>query len=156
MLELGGEKIQAVSVGGLETCVELPRFKLCFDIGRCPPTAVRQPRVLFSHAHVDHMGGVAHHCAQRDLMGMSPPTYYLPQESHAAFHDLLNAWRKLSHSEFPCSVEPVSPGDRIDLGRQQWARVFRSVHRVPTVGYVVGDVRRKLKTEFFQLPVAIS
>ena len=148
MLEVGGHKLNAVSVGGLETCIELPSWKLCFDIGRCPPTAVRRPRVLFTHAHCDHMGGVAHHCSQRDLIGMEPPTYYLPEESASAFEELMAVWRRLAHSDFPCTVVPVRPGQRLDLGRQQWARVFRAVHRVPTVGYVLGTIKKKLKPEF--------
>ena len=148
MLEVAGTKINAVSVGGLETCIELPDWKLCFDIGRCPPTAVRRPRVLFTHAHCDHMGGVAHHCAQRDLMGMDPPTYYMPAESAEAFEEMMAAWRRLAHSEFPCEVIGVLPGQEFELGRQQWARAFRAVHRIPTVGYALGELRKKLKPEF--------
>jgi len=148
ILEVGGEILNIVSVGGLETCIELPNWKLCFDIGRCPPTAVRLPRVLFSHAHVDHMGGVAHHCAQRDLMGMAPPTYYLPEEAGEGFEALMNAWRRLSHSEFPCTIVPVAPGQRLELGRQRWAKTFRAIHRIPSVGYVLGRDRQTLKHEF--------
>jgi len=147
MLELCGEQIDAISVGGLETCIQLPKRKLCFDIGRCPPSAVRLPNVLFTHAHVDHMGGVAHHCAQRDLMGMSPPKYFLPEESAGAFDALLAAWRTLSQSALPCEVIPVKPGDKIALSRNQWFQAFRAVHRIPSIGYVIGSTKRKLKKD---------
>ena len=30
---------------------------------------MRHPLVLFTHAHVDHMAGVVHHCATRDMQG---------------------------------------------------------------------------------------
>jgi len=39
--------------------IDLPEMKLCFDIGRCPAEAVARPTVLLTHAHMDHMGGVA-------------------------------------------------------------------------------------------------
>ncbi|MBW1879195.1 MAG: hypothetical protein JRJ84_12605 [Deltaproteobacteria bacterium] len=149
---LHGEAIHAVSVGGFETCIELPRWKLCFDIGRCPPTAIRLPSVLFTHAHTDHMGGVIHHCATRDLMGMPPPRYWIPAEDLDAFRALLEVWRRLDRSALPCTVHPVRPGDRIDLGGGRWARAFRALHRVPALGYALGVTRRKLRADLVGAP----
>lgn len=137
VITLAGIDVRAVSVGGLETCIELPAFKIGFDIGRCPPTAVRLPRILFTHAHVDHMGGIAHHLAMRDLLGMSPPEYYVPAQNHEAFLALLDAWRRLDHAELPCKVVPVSPGDTFDFGRRLVVRAFKALHRVPTNGYAL-------------------
>ncbi len=139
--------VRAVSVGGLETCIELPAWKLCFDIGRCPPTATRLPHVLFTHAHSDHMGGIAHHCATRDMMGMSPPTYVIPAENTEAFHALLDAWRALDHSSFPCEVVPARPGDVLPLGKGRFARAFKAYHRVPTLGWALGTTRKRLRDE---------
>ena len=70
-LELAGIPIEAISVGGLETCIVLPGFKLAFDIGLCPPEVVKRDTVLFTHAHVDHMGGIAYHTATRSLRKVS-------------------------------------------------------------------------------------
>lgn len=151
-LELLGEPVRAVSVGGLETCIQLPNEKICFDIGRCPPESVRYERVLFTHAHTDHMGGVVHHCASRDMMGMAPPAYFLPAENVEAFGDMLDAWRRLDRSDLPCTVHPVSPGDRIDLGKGRFVDVFRAYHRVPTVGYGVGHTRERLRDDLQGAP----
>ena len=148
MLELGGEQIEAISVGGRETCIQLPQKKLCFDIGRCPPSSVRLPNVLFTHTHVDHMGGVAHHCAQRDLLGMAPPKYFIPMESDTAFRSLMDAWRTLSQGDFPCEVVPMRPGDKRPLSAKHWVQTFRAIHRIPSVGYLVGSTKKKLKQEF--------
>ncbi len=139
-------------MGGLDTCIELPGWKLCFDIGHCPQSALRWPRVLFTHAHSDHMGGVAHHCSGRDMMGMSPPTYAIPAENTGAFGLLLEAWRQLDRSPMPCEVVPVAPGDRIELGPDRWASVFRVYHRVPSVGYALCSRKKKLLPEFAGLP----
>jgi len=147
MLELAGHSIRAVSVGGLETCIELPHFKLCFDIGRCPPTATRLPTVLFTHAHTDHMGGVIHHCATRDMTQMPPPTYVMPNENVEAFQDMVAAWRRLDRSPLPCTVVGVSPGDEHDLGKGRTAHIFRAIHRVPSVGYAISTTKRVLKPE---------
>ena len=148
MLQLGGISIRAVSVGGLETCIELPGHKLCFDIGRCPRSAVSLPTVLFTHAHVDHMGGAIFHCATRSMLGMAPPRYLMPAENIEAFGDMLAAWRRLDHSELRCEVEAAVPGEAVSLGRDLEAVPFRSIHRVPTVGYGLWRSSRRLKAEY--------
>lgn len=54
-LTLAGHEIEAISVGGQETCILLPGMKIAFDIGRCPPPAVQQDYFLITHAHLDHL-----------------------------------------------------------------------------------------------------
>lgn len=54
-LEVDDFSIEGVSVGGQETCVMLPAFKLAFDIGRCPERAVYQDFLFITHAHMDHI-----------------------------------------------------------------------------------------------------
>ena len=147
-LELCGTRIRAVSWAGVETCIGLPGYKLCFDIGRGTPASVRYPTVFFTHGHVDHTGGVAHHCGTRTMRGFGEPTYYIPNEHHRAFLALMDAWRALDRSELPCTVHAVGPGDRIDLAKGRQIRAFRAVHRVPTLGYAVVEQRRSLKPEF--------
>lgn len=146
-----GHEVRGVSIGGLQTRFELPGWKLCFDQGTSSETAVRLPTILITHAHVDHLGGIARHCATRDLLGMGPPTYVIPAENEAAFHDLLDAWRRLDRSPLPCEVVAVRPGDVVPLGRRRLARVFRSVHRVPSVGYALCRRVERLKPEFHGL-----
>ena len=151
-MNLPGMVLDAVSVAGLETCIQVPSWKLAFDIGRCPPAAPRWPTVLFTHAHLDHMGGVANHCATRAMMGMSPPRYVMPARNVEAFHDLLDAWRRLDGSELPCEVVGVTPGDVVELGKGRRARVFQAYHRVPTVGYALVETRQKLREDLHGLP----
>ena len=148
MLKLVGIDVQAVSVGGLETCIELPGFELAFDIGRCPPTAVRRKRILCTHGHMDHMGGLAYHAATRDLLGMPPPSYLVPRENHTDVLALFDVWRRLDRSTLPCAVVPCGPGDRVDIGGGRVAIPFRSPHRVPCQGYAIVGQKKKLRPEY--------
>lgn len=152
MLKLVGIDVEAVSVGGLETCIELPSFDLAFDIGRCPMSAVRRKRILCTHAHMDHLGGLAYHAATRDLMGMPPPTYLVPRENHADVLALFDVWRRLDRSELPCTVVACGPGDRMELGGGRVALPFRSPHRVPCQGYAIVARRKKLRPAYEGLP----
>lgn len=152
MMDLGGVDIEAISVGGLETCIRLPGAKLAFDIGRCPPDAVRLPHVFFTHGHLDHMGGAATHCATRSLWGMGPPTYYVPAEYDYGFQALMQAWRTLDGSLMEHRRVVIKPGDVVDLGKRRSVRAFRSIHVRPCLGYVLQETRTKLKAELVGQP----
>lgn len=151
-IDLPGLALDAVSVAGLETCIEVPSWKLALDIGRCPPTASRWPTVLFTHAHLDHMGGVANHCATRSMTGMSPPHYAMPYKNVQAFGELLDVWRKLDGSGLPCTFQGVRPGEEVPLGRGRVARAFQAYHRVTAVGWALIEKRKKLLPELVGLP----
>lgn len=152
MLELAGTQVDAVSVAGLETCIQLPQHKLCFDIGRGPRSAVGLSTVAFTHTHVDHIGGIAHHVATRSLLGMDPPTYLVPEAMVPDFMSLLVAFRKIDHSDMPCTVIPAVPGEDVALAKRRFLRPFAAVHTVPAVGYGLWRQQTKLKPELEGLP----
>lgn len=148
VLELAGHAIDARSVGGIETCIQLPGWKLCFDIGRCPPGAVRRERVLLTHAHIDHAGGLATHAAMRELLGMTPPTWYVPRPNADDIEALLATWRRLDRAELRANIVPCDPGERLELGRDRIAIAFRVPHRVVTQGYALLQRRTRLNPAF--------
>ena len=152
MLQLGGIAIDAISTGGLETCIQLPGLGLAFDIGRCPFPAVARPTVAFTHSHVDHLGGAIFHCATRGLLDLDPPRYLMPASEVEAFNDLFKAWRRLDRSDLPYTIQGLEPGDTVSLGRDLALRPFRSIHRVPCLGYGLWRTTRRLKAELVGRP----
>lgn len=153
-MNLAGIEVEAVSVGGLETCIQLPGHDLCFDIGRCPQTAVRRSRVLLTHAHMDHAAGLATHAATRALVGLPPPTWYVPRENHDDVLALVEVWRRLDRSDIPVHVVPCGPGERLELGPGLVATPFRSPHRTWCQGYALLRRTRKLRADLAGLPEA--
>jgi ribonuclease Z len=148
MLILAGTAVKGASVGGVESCLQLPGLDLCLDIGRCPRSAVQRSRVAFSHAHLDHMGGLPLHAATRALTGQEPPTYLLPAQNLAGVENLLGCWRHLDRSRLPCRLVPMRPGDRFPLGGGCELRAFSTQHSVPSLGYAVFSCKQKLKAEY--------
>jgi len=144
---LAGLDVGGISVGGLETCIDVPAWKLAFDIGRCPREVVARPTILFTHAHMDHMGGVAMHTATRSLLGMVPPTYVVPHKNVEAFAALFEAWRRLDGSDLPHEVVPLGPGEELELSKRLVARPFAAPHRVHCQGYALWSRGTRLKPE---------
>ncbi len=152
MARLAGIEVSGISIAGLETCIDLPEWKLCFDLGRAQYFALARPLVLFTHPHMDHLGAVAWHCATRALRGMRPPTYVVGPEHAPALERLFAVWRELDRSQMPHTLVELGPGGEFDLGHQRFVRPFRSSHRVPCQGYVVSERRQKLRPEHRGLP----
>lgn len=151
---LGPLPLRVDSVGGLETSVDLPEWRLCLDIGRCPPHLLARETVLFTHAHMDHLGGVAYHCATRSLLRMARPTYIVPRAVEQPLARLFAAWRELDQSELPHGLLALGPGDSHALRPDLLVRPFATLHTVPSQGYAFFGRRKRLKPEFQGLPEA--
>lgn len=150
-MRLAGVDIEARSIGGIETCIQLPRMNVAFDIGRCPQSAVRQRTVLFTHSHIDHMGGITWHAATRGLQNLGAPTYVVPPENEEGIKALFAAARVLDHSELAHHLVPLGPGGEHQLSKNFWVRPFRALHVVPCQGYAIWERRKKLKPEYRSL-----
>lgn len=151
MLQLAGISIDALSIGGMSTCIQLPGMKLALDIGRCPPSAVQREVVLLTHGHIDHIGGICYHAATRGLLGLTPPTYVVGHENVKALDALFNAYRRLDRSRMAHTLVPLGPGEEWRTPKGYLVRPFRSLHRVPCQGYGIWSARNKLKPEYHGL-----
>jgi ribonuclease Z len=152
--QLGDLNLRVDSIGGLETSIDLPHWDLCVDLGRCPPHLLPRGLVLFTHGHMDHLGGVAYHCATRSLLGMPRPTYVVPPVIAEPLGRLFEAWRQLDQSKLPHGVLPLGPGQELQPRADLIVRPFASLHTVPSQGYAFFGRKKRLKAEFQGLPEA--
>jgi ribonuclease Z len=151
---LAGIQVEGLSIGGIETCLDLPNHKIAFDIGRAPDFAIARDTILFTHARMDHLGGVAWHCATRALRQMAPPRYVIGPENAEAFRELFDVWRKLDRSKLPHELIVIGPGDEWALAPRRFVRPFRSIHRAPCQGYTIWNRTPKLAAHLRGLPQA--
>lgn len=153
-LRLAGERVRGYSVAGAATTIDLPELKVAFDLGAPFEELIARETILFTHAHVDHLGSVAWHAAMRALRGLGPPTYVVPHENAADFDALFDVWRRLDRSDLEHRRIALGPGEELPLGRNLVAVPFRSPHRVPCQGYALWSTKRRLKREYHGLPGA--
>ncbi|MEM7306392.1 MAG: MBL fold metallo-hydrolase [Planctomycetota bacterium] len=148
MPRIAGLRVEGLSIGGIETCIDLPELKVAFDIGRCPPEVVPRDTILFTHAHMDHMGGIVYHAATRGLRNMRPPTYVVPAVNAEAIGELFDAWSKLDRTRHRHRLVPLSPGEEHALPGGLVARPFHSPHSAPCQGYGLWRRKERLRKVF--------
>lgn len=151
-LEFAGLSVSGIAEGGVETNIRVPELKLMFDIGMCPPGALRFRRLLVSHGHADHLGGLHYYISQRGMMKLPPPIIHLPEEIAPSIAEILAAWAKIEGFEYRYELRPAAPGGAYDVGRGLTARAVRTDHRVPSLAWVIERTTHKLRDEYRGLP----
>jgi ribonuclease Z len=144
-VRLAGQVVEALSIGGVETCFQLPAFDCCLDIGRCPPGAIGRRRLLLTHAHMDHAAGLPYFVSMRAMRHLSPPKIYCPASAQADLQTILDAWTRLDADASRCELVGLAPGERVPLGGDALAETFAARHRVDTLGYCLLRRKKKLK-----------
>ncbi len=146
--ELGDIRLLGYSMAGEETVIAAPELNVCFDIGKAPAGVLPVDHVLLSHGHMDHAAGLAYYFSQRNFVGNAPGCVVAPRHLVEPIRELLRVWAKIEGHESPARIVGLEAGDEFTVRRGLVVRSFAVNHGVPALGYIVIDVRRKLKPEF--------
>jgi len=146
-----GLTIEGYSRAAVQSYWRIPELKLGFDLGAHPWDFMGTGTWMLSHCHLDHIAALPLHVSRRRLMKMAPPTIYLPAFAVDAVRNMLESFVRLDRGKMPCNLIGVQAGDEIELSRELVMNVLPTKHTVPSVGYVISDRRKKLKTEYLDL-----
>jgi len=144
--------IEGYSRAAVQTYWRIPELKLGFDLGAQPWAFMGTPSWFVSHTHIDHFAALPVYVARRRMMRMEPPTVYLPEPAVDPIQRILRLVSRLDRGRLPCTLVPVRAGDEVELSRELVVTASPTQHRVPSLGFVVWERRRKLKPEYLDLP----
>lgn len=147
-----GLTIEGYSRAAVQSYWRIPELNIGFDLGGQPWDFMGTATWFVSHAHLDHLAALPVYVARRRMMKMEPPRIYLPEHAVEASQQVLRLFSRLDRSRMPCELIGVKPGDSVELTRDLVVEVLATKHTVPSVGFLVWERRRKLRTEFQQLP----
>jgi ribonuclease Z len=147
-LQFQGLTIEGYSRAAVQTYWRIPELKLGFDLGAQPWDFMGTPTWFVSHTHLDHIAALPVYVARRRMMKMDPPTIYLPEPAVEPIRKLLQVFSRLDRGRLPCQLIGVQPGQEISLSRELVVTSHRTAHSIPSLGFVVWERRRKLKSEY--------
>jgi ribonuclease Z len=137
------------------TCMQVPQLGIMFDVGHCYRSLASTPRLLITHGHGDHCGGLVAMLSLRLLHGLREPLQvYAPAPIVDALRTVVTCYESIQGHAYSWEITPVSPGDEFALDARRHVRVFSSPHVIETVGYTVFERVNKLRDEFKHLPGA--
>lgn len=151
LLTLPQLTISGVSVGGVYTTLHVPALDSIFDIGLSPRSNVGAGHLFLSHSHADHVGSLPLLMGIRGLSGQPVPRIFAPVESAEDLKEGVLCFNRGQRRALDFEIEPVSPGDEIHLYGDLWVRAFRTLHSVPSLGYLLFRRVPKLKPEYVAL-----
>ena len=144
--------IEGQSLSGVCTYFRVGELDLIFDLGRCPIDFIGTNHVFISHFHLDHYFGLPIYISQRWMANISPGKIFVPADGVEQISQILDQISKLDcNSLWNNQLTPVKPNDRIEFRNNLVAYVLPLTHRVTSVGYLICEVRKKLKPEFHHL-----
>jgi ribonuclease Z len=145
-------RVQGFSVAGEATCIQIPELDLCFDMGACPRAVLASKYAAISHGHMDHVGGLAYWCSQRNFQGMGPGTIVCDDRIAKDIKGMMAGFVNLERQKTPFEMVVLKPGEELEIKNNIALRLFEVEHTCPASGYVVVEKRTKLKEEFRDLP----
>ncbi len=152
-INAGRFTVRGRSLGGFYTGLHVPELDALFDAGTALRTGASSSNLFLSHAHADHMGSLPALLGMRGLTGIQKPLrLFAPRET---IPDLVEALERLSTiHRWSLAVEtvPMAPGDEFQVKGNLFVRAIRTLHPVPSLGYVFFHRVQKLKAEFAALP----
>ncbi len=146
-LKVGGLTLRGVAQGGVETCLMVPELRLMFDVGRCPPGALKYDTILCSHGHQDHLAGLPYLVSQRGLMSKPPPDVHYPVEIERPLHRIFEAWSEIEGFALQVNLHAHGPGEQFEVGSDLTVKTLRTTHRVPSLAYEIERETKKLKPQ---------
>lgn len=147
-IEAAGLEIEGVSIAGHESFYKVPAFHSLLEFGRAPEDVVAYSTICLTHGHLDHAAGLAHHASRRRLARLPAARVFAPEEAVPDLEAWLAISQRLENVEYGVHLTPAVAGGSVLLRNDLSVRFLPGRHRVPTVGYLFSEVRRKLADEF--------
>ncbi len=152
LLHCGNLTIEGESSSAVATYMRVKELDLIFDLGRCPINFIGTQHIFISHFHLDHYFGLPIYISQRWLANIRPGNIYVPAEGMDELQRILNQIATLDSGRvWNYHLTAVQAGDAIPFRKNLVAHVLPCCHTVPSIGYLICEVRDKLKPEFHNL-----
>ncbi len=151
-LQVGGLTLTGVARGGIATSLRVAELGVLFDVGVPVSGQLKNARILVSHGHQDHLGGLPYLLSQRHMMQQEASDVHVPLEILDPLQRIFAAWSEIEDFQMETRLHGHSPGDVVSVRKGIEAVAVRSVHRVPSLAWVIRRSTLRLRDAFADLP----
>jgi len=146
-----GYDFTGISEGGIRTSVVLPQLDLMFDAGSLDHDKIHVGNLLITHGHLDHAAGIPHYVSQRSLKKLKPPNIILHESLVEPMDKILKLYSRIEDFPYIYNLIPAKDGEEIYLSKNRFIRPLKTYHRIPSFGYTVYELSKKLKKNYQNL-----
>lgn len=140
--------VSGVSVGGVYTALFVKELDVLLDAGLSPRSFVGAKHLFLSHGHADHIGSLPGMIGMRGLAHLPSPRTYVPAEILEDVQLGVEAFHRGGRRKVEFVCQGLAPGDEVELSGNLRARAFRTLHTVPSLGYLFYRAVDKLREEY--------
>lgn len=149
--EYANLSFQGFSLAGVRTSITLPPYSIAFDLAQGLPHAIRMNTFLITHGHMDHASGIPYVIAQKAMNSHKPPLFLMPESMVEPMREIMRQWSLIEGHQYDYIFQGVRPGDSIPLQSKIFIRPFKTLHRIPSVGYSVYRKSTRLRSDLVGL-----
>ena len=151
-IETGSIRVRGRSLGGFYTSFHVPEYSALFDVGTALRSGASAKNLFLSHAHADHLGSLPALLGMRGLTGITTPLrVFCPEEIAHSIQPTLDAFSVMHRWPMTVDIVPMTPGQEFEVSKGLFVRAFRTLHTVPSLGYLLFRRVNKLRPEFRDL-----
>lgn len=147
----GDNNFIGYSIAGVTTSLVYENASVAFDIGQGLPFNIPRQHYFLTHCHSDHAGGLPYVLSQRSLWNLPPAHVYVLPQYQKPLTQIIEQWQILEDFSYPFHIHAMDIGETIEIDKDYAVTSFKTVHRVPSQGYVLNKKKKKLKPEFENL-----
>ncbi|MBK9039315.1 MAG: MBL fold metallo-hydrolase [Bdellovibrionales bacterium] len=143
--------LRGSSLAGVGTHYSLLGCDVAFDVAQGFPHLAPISRFFITHGHMDHAAGIPYIISQRALAHLPPAKFYMPASMVSFMTGIMAIWQEMEGHEYSFEFCPLSLGDEVPLRNDLIVKPFRTMHRIPSLGYTVFQIRKNLRPDLVKL-----
>jgi ribonuclease Z len=146
--EYSNLKFEGLSLAGVRTSITLPQYSVAFDLAQGLPHTLGMNTFLITHGHMDHASGLPYIISQKAMGSHKRPTFIMPESIVEPMTEIMKQWSRIEGFDYDFEFKGAIPGLEFPLKSNLVAKTFKTLHRVPSLGYSVYRRGRKLQEKF--------